>query len=98
MMGSESSPGIIPRICKTLFYLIKRYNEEQGVRVDEISAEDRPFTVEASYLEIYNEVLLFSYLRCDLIYLHRKSEIYLTLLAKTSVSESIPRRGYLSRT
>ena len=55
MMGSELNPGIIPRICKTLFYLIKRYHLEKGLNIDEILPEDRPFTVEASYLEIYNE-------------------------------------------
>lgn len=56
MMGSETSPGIIPRICRALFYLIKRYNFEHGLTADEIPPEERPFTVEASYLEIYNEV------------------------------------------
>ena len=56
MMGSEADPGIIPRICKALFYMIKRHNAEGGVDPSELSLEDRPFTVEASYLEIYNEV------------------------------------------
>jgi hypothetical protein len=56
MMGSESSPGIIPRICRALFYLIKRYNLEHGFTIEEVAPEERPYTVEASYLEIYNEV------------------------------------------
>jgi hypothetical protein len=55
MMGSESSPGIIPRICRALFYLIKRYNLEHGF-MEDVPPEERPYTVEASYLEIYNEV------------------------------------------
>jgi hypothetical protein len=57
MMGSDSSPGIIPRICRALFYLIRRFNQEHGIHLEEASPEDRPFTVEASYLEIYNEVI-----------------------------------------
>jgi hypothetical protein len=57
MMGTDRDPGIIPRICRALFYMIKRHGlENGGVNPAELSAEDRPFTVEASYLEIYNEV------------------------------------------
>ncbi|KAJ1945436.1 Kinesin-like protein kif1b, partial [Linderina macrospora] len=41
MMGSESEPGLIPRICDELFN-----------RIDVIDAS---FHVEVSYLEIYNE-------------------------------------------
>ena len=47
MMGSAQDPGIIPRVCRALFYMIGRQAEDSGAR---------SYTVEASYLEIYNEV------------------------------------------
>ena len=56
MMGTEKDPGIIPRICRALFYMILRHSQEAGIDIALVSIEDRPFTVEASYLEIYNEV------------------------------------------
>ncbi|KAK9461443.1 uncharacterized protein V1516DRAFT_675972 [Lipomyces oligophaga] len=44
MMGSNEDPGVIPRICQSLFS-----------KVDELANEFLHFTVEVSYLEIYNE-------------------------------------------
>lgn len=44
MMGSADQPGLIPRLCSTLF---DRSAKEQG--------EGESFTVEVSYMEIYNE-------------------------------------------
>ncbi|KAK9346429.1 hypothetical protein V1522DRAFT_404408 [Lipomyces starkeyi] len=45
MMGPRDEPGVIPRICQQLF-----------ARIAEISKDDsHTFTVEVSYLEIYNE-------------------------------------------
>lgn len=58
MMGSDADPGIIPRVCMALFYLIQRHYEnvegevEAGIKTN---PSDRQFSVEASYLEIYNE-------------------------------------------
>jgi kinesin family member 1 len=54
MMGSDADPGIIPRVCMALFYLIRRHYETvEGEPGD--SSSSRQFSVEASYLEIYNE-------------------------------------------
>ena len=61
-MGTEKDPGIIPRVCRTLFYLIRRYIQENCLD-DGVAAEDRPFAVEASYLEIYNEVLCLTLIK-----------------------------------
>ncbi|PWA18954.1 hypothetical protein CCH79_00004818 [Gambusia affinis] len=44
MMGSGDQPGLIPRLCSALF---ERTKEEQR--------EQESFTVEVSYMEIYNE-------------------------------------------
>lgn len=44
MMGTPEEPGVIPRLCRELF-----------TRVDEKTTETLRFTVEVSYLEIYNE-------------------------------------------
>ncbi|MEQ2164132.1 hypothetical protein GOODEAATRI_003394, partial [Goodea atripinnis] len=44
MMGSGDQPGLIPRLCSALF---ERTKEEQQ--------EGESFTVEVSYMEIYNE-------------------------------------------
>uniref|UniRef100_A0A3P9JJD4 Kinesin family member 13Ba n=1 Tax=Oryzias latipes TaxID=8090 RepID=A0A3P9JJD4_ORYLA len=44
MMGSGDQPGLIPRLCSALF---ERTKEEQR--------EEESFTVEVSYMEIYNE-------------------------------------------
>uniref|UniRef100_A0A7N6AMH0 Kinesin family member 13Bb n=1 Tax=Anabas testudineus TaxID=64144 RepID=A0A7N6AMH0_ANATE len=44
MMGSEEQPGLIPRLCNSLFRRI--VNEAR---------EGESFTVEVSYMEIYNE-------------------------------------------
>jgi hypothetical protein len=50
-MGSAADPGIIPRICDTLFYMINNHSSDSSG-----NEEESLFTVEASYLEIYNEV------------------------------------------
>lgn len=44
MMGSGDQPGLIPRLCSALF---ERTQTEQR--------EEESFTVEVSYMEIYNE-------------------------------------------
>ncbi|XP_048842294.1 LOW QUALITY PROTEIN: kinesin-like protein KIF13B [Brienomyrus brachyistius] len=44
MMGSVDQPGLIPRLCSSLF--------ERTVREEK---QDESFTVEVSYMEIYNE-------------------------------------------
>lgn len=44
MMGSAEQPGLIPRLCSSLF---ERSVHEQR--------EGESFTVEVSYMEIYNE-------------------------------------------
>lgn len=44
MMGSVDQPGLIPRLCSALF---ERTQKEQR--------EQESFTVEVSYMEIYNE-------------------------------------------
>jgi hypothetical protein len=106
MMGSEASPGIIPRICRALFYLIRRFNHEHGINLEDASPEDRPFSVEASYLEIYNEVTFrslslslsappLSSLSCLLF---RKSAICWIPIDTIFESESIPRLVCLWRT
>lgn len=44
MMGSGDQPGLIPRLCSALF---ERTQTEQR--------EEESFTVEVSFMEIYNE-------------------------------------------
>lgn len=44
MMGSVDQPGLIPRLCSSLF---ERTVQQQR--------EEESFTVEVSYMEIYNE-------------------------------------------
>jgi hypothetical protein len=44
MMGSDTNPGLIPRICESLF---DRANQKKSTNCDH--------TVEVSYLEIYND-------------------------------------------
>ena len=58
MMGSDDDPGIIPRVCMALFYLIRRHYETVASDINagsNIEPSDRQYSVEASYLEIYNE-------------------------------------------
>lgn len=43
IMGYEDEIGLIPRICETLFELIR------------VAGQEDQFQVEATYLEIYNE-------------------------------------------
>lgn len=44
MMGSSEQPGLIPRLCSSLFS-----------RTETEAREGESFTVEVSYMEIYNE-------------------------------------------
>ncbi|XP_030576763.1 kinesin-like protein KIF13B isoform X2 [Archocentrus centrarchus] len=44
MMGSPEQPGLIPRLCSSLF-----------IRTEQEAREGESFTVEVSYMEIYNE-------------------------------------------
>lgn len=44
MMGSAEQPGIIPRLCSSLFG-----------RTERETREGEGFTVEVSFMEIYNE-------------------------------------------
>lgn len=44
MMGSADQPGLIPRLCSSLFD-----------RTIQHQREEESFTVEVSYMEIYNE-------------------------------------------
>ncbi|CAG9532229.1 unnamed protein product [Cercopithifilaria johnstoni] len=44
MMGTEKNPGIIPRLCCSIFQ-----------KINELSSDNLAFKVEVSYLEIYNE-------------------------------------------
>ncbi|KAK5915854.1 hypothetical protein CesoFtcFv8_001409 [Champsocephalus esox] len=44
MMGSVDQPGLIPRLCSALF-----------MRTQKEEREEESFTVEVSYMEIYNE-------------------------------------------
>lgn len=44
MMGSAEQPGLIPRLCSSLFS-----------RTAQEAWEGESFTVEVSYMEIYNE-------------------------------------------
>ncbi|KAL0169172.1 hypothetical protein M9458_033768, partial [Cirrhinus mrigala] len=44
MMGSVDQPGLIPRLCSSLFE-----------RTIQHQREEESFTVEVSYMEIYNE-------------------------------------------
>jgi len=44
MMGSVDQPGLIPRLCSALF-----------MRTQKEQREEESFTVEVSYMEIYNE-------------------------------------------
>jgi hypothetical protein len=51
MMGNLTDAGIIPRVCRALFYMIsKQADPNNGSGVD-----PRSISVEADYLEIYNE-------------------------------------------
>jgi hypothetical protein len=51
MMGNSTDAGIIPRVCRALFYMILRQADpDNGSGV-----EPRSISVEADYLEIYNE-------------------------------------------
>lgn len=45
MMGYGEEPGVIPRICKSMFERIEEYQQDKNLN----------YTVEVSYLEIYNE-------------------------------------------
>lgn len=53
MMGTALDAGIIPRVCRALFYMIIKQTEQPSRSED--SDDRRGFSVEASYLEIYNE-------------------------------------------
>ena len=60
MMGTPADAGLIPRVCRALFYMIGRQTEEEAQHHSSTcssssSMERRGFSVEASYLEIYNE-------------------------------------------
>lgn len=44
MMGTAENPGIIPRLCCSIFQ-----------KISELSSDCLSFKVEVSYLEIYNE-------------------------------------------
>lgn len=44
MMGTAENPGIIPRLCCSIFQ-----------KIGELSSDSLAFKVEVSYLEIYNE-------------------------------------------
>lgn len=44
MMGTSENPGIIPRLCNSIFQ-----------RIEELTTETLVFKVEVSYMEIYNE-------------------------------------------
>lgn len=44
MMGTADEPGLIPRLCSSLF---ERAQQEES--------EEQSFKVEVSYMEIYNE-------------------------------------------
>uniref|UniRef100_A0A1I7W2L8 Kinesin motor domain-containing protein n=1 Tax=Loa loa TaxID=7209 RepID=A0A1I7W2L8_LOALO len=44
MMGTAENPGIIPRLCCSIFQ-----------KIDELTSDNLAFKVEVSYLEIYNE-------------------------------------------
>ncbi|KAK9448936.1 uncharacterized protein V1518DRAFT_416740 [Limtongia smithiae] len=46
MLGTREDPGIIPQICNNIFERIKQYSK---------TTKHDTFTVEVSYLEIYNE-------------------------------------------
>ena len=48
MMGNETEPGVIPRLCKELFN-----------RIATLTSPTVSFKVEASYMEIYNEKVSF---------------------------------------
>ncbi|VDM08863.1 unnamed protein product [Wuchereria bancrofti] len=44
MMGTAENPGIIPRLCCSIFQ-----------KISELSSDSLAFKVEVSYMEIYNE-------------------------------------------
>lgn len=68
MMGSASDPGIIPRICEALFYLINNHGTD--VSVAGVEFDSTIFSVEASYLEIYNEV--YNLTKCFKVYMYNQ--------------------------
>lgn len=71
MLGTQSDPGVIPRICSSLFYFIENH------------AVDRKITVDVSFLEIYNERIydLLDNSRSDLkLREHPKSGIIFMIL------------------
>jgi hypothetical protein len=76
MMGSAQDPGIIPRVCRALFYMIVRQSENNDAR---------SYAVEASYLEIYNEVRM----KCTDIYIYAPM---IALIYCTSPFSSTPDR------
>ena len=55
MTGPKSNPGIIPRLCKSMFMSVEKQNMKNADKVG-IEADDiKEYTVEARFLEIYNE-------------------------------------------
>lgn len=70
MMGTGENPGIIPRLCSSIFE-----------KIEKLSSDTLAFKVEVSYLEIYNEkvrdlldpkksvifIILFYYQACGTI-------------------------------
>ena len=55
MLGVLSDPGIIPRTVKTLFQMIS----EESMKADTDNLPPPKTTVKFSYLEIYNEKVIF---------------------------------------
>lgn len=49
MMGTQENKGIIPRLCDFLFALIAKQQ-----------SSELTYKVEVSYMEIYNEKVIFS--------------------------------------
>eukprot|EP00760_Papus_ankaliazontas_P035501 PhM_4_TR7837/c0_g1_i1/m.13949/K10392/KIF1; kinesin family member 1 len=53
MMGTDSDPGLIPQLCQELFNSIQRRTMEDAENMEEGKVNE--YTVEARFLEIYNE-------------------------------------------
>ncbi|KCV72817.1 hypothetical protein H696_00395 [Fonticula alba] len=56
MMGTDSEPGIVPRICEALFAIMSGTSSLPFLpAVDPASTETVNYKIEVSYIEIYNE-------------------------------------------
>eukprot|EP00760_Papus_ankaliazontas_P039654 PhM_4_TR9746/c5_g1_i1/m.99885 len=58
MMGPKEDPGIIPRLCKELFNSVQEQNiknAERSAAGTDAANEVKEYSVEARFLEIYNE-------------------------------------------